>query len=511
MARARGGARLFLTLSAALPVLLAGPAWAARWDVVPTLAVGEIYTDNLSLSPDASKRSDWVTQVVPGIAISAIGGASKFSLSYAPELLYYAQGEGDSTVYHRLNALGNVELAKQLLFVDAGATVGPRSVSLLAPLSLSSFNTTGNVATVATYFVSPFLRRQFGSAVQAEARYSYSVVNSDDAASLLDSVADRIFLRVNSGPAYKLLAWNFDYSKDTTNYDAGLDIDSEVANANARLLITPTVALLARAGYEYYASGIVEAASEGSYWGAGLDWAPTPRTQLAVVAGRRFYGDDYSLDFRHRTRLTAWSAGYSQNVTTARQEFTVPATASTSDSLDQLLLSRIPDPVARQKAVDEFIARTGLPPSLSTPVNFFSSQLFIDKKFQASAGIIGVRHVLIANAFRLTREQLIADVVLSGSGDFVSSNTIIQTGTGLVWTSQVTAQNVWNLRAGYTRNEFPGNGQIDNIAYVVLGLNRRIQRQVSGSLNYRRQQNDSNVAGSDYEENAVFATLQMRF
>jgi len=144
-------------------------------------------------------------------------------------------------------------------------------------------------------------------------------------------------------------------------------------------------------------------------------------------------------------------------------------------------------------------------------VNFFSSQQFIDKRWTASAGIVGIRHVLIANVFRLTREQLIADLVLSGTGDFVSSNTIIQTGTGLLWTSRLTAQNVWNLRAGYTRNEFPGNGQIDNIAYVVLGLNRQIRPRVSGSLNYRRQQNDSNFTGSDYTENAVFATLLMRF
>ena len=86
MASARGGALRFLALSAALPILLACPAWAAKWDIVPTLSVGEIYTDNLSLSPDTSKQSDWVTQVIPGISISAIGAASKFNLSYAPEL-----------------------------------------------------------------------------------------------------------------------------------------------------------------------------------------------------------------------------------------------------------------------------------------------------------------------------------------------------------------------------------------------------------------------------------------
>ena len=122
-------------------------------------------------------------------------------------------------------------------------------------------------------------------------------------------------------------------------------------------------------------------------------------------------------------------------------------------------MSQIPDPVARQKAVEEFIARTGLPPSLSDPVNFFSSQLFLEKRWQASAGIMGVRNVLIANVFKLTRDQVVGDLVLPSTGDFVSSNTIIQTGTGLLWNWRMTAQNLWNLRAGYTRNEFPGTGR----------------------------------------------------
>ena len=44
-----------------------------------------------------------------------------------------------------------------------------------------------------------------------------------------------------------------------------------------------------------------------------------------------------------------------------------------------------------------------------------------------------------------------------------------------------------------------------------MGLTRQFQPRLSGSLNYRLQQNDSNFVGSDYTENAVFATLRMRF
>ena len=494
-----------LSLSAGLSTLLACPAWAAKWEIVPTLSLVETYTDNVSLTPDAAKQSDWVTQVIPGISIAATGARLRFNVAYAPEVTYYAREEANNKTYQRLNATGNAELAKQLLFVDAGASVAQYNVSLQGPLTTSNVNTTGNRTTATTVFVSPYLIHDFGSAVRAEARFTYSVANSDDTAALSNSVADRINLRLASVPGYKLLAWDLAYRKETIDYETGGDTDIEVITMNARRLITPTVGLLAQGGYEYYKSGII-APTEGPSWSVGLDWAPSPRTRLAATAGQRFFGNAYSFDFRHRTRLTTWSAGYSQNVTTTRSEFFIPSTTSTAGYLDTLFSTRFPDPVDRQKAVEEFIARTGLPPSLSAPINVFATQLFLVKTWNASAGILGVRHVLIANVFGLTSEGLAGDLVLP-----TAPNTSIQTGTSLVWNWRMTARNAWNLDASYRRNESPSTGEISYLTHVTMGLSRQFQPRLSGSLSYRFQQNDSNFSGSDYTENAVLATLRLGF
>jgi uncharacterized protein (PEP-CTERM system associated) len=125
---------------------------------------------------------------------------------------------------------------------------------------------------------------------------------------------------------------------------------------------------------------------------------------------------------------------------------------------------------------------------------------------QASAGILGVRNVLIANVFRLTSEGLAGDLVLP-----TAPNTSIQTGTSLLWNWRMTARNAWNLYAAYSRRESPFTGQIDKLTNVGMGLTRQFQPRLSGSLNYRRQQNDANFVGSDYTENAVSASLQIRF
>jgi uncharacterized protein (PEP-CTERM system associated) len=75
----------------------------------------------------------------------------------------------------------------------------------------------------------------------------------------------------------------------------------------------------------------------------------------------------------------------------------------------------------------------------------------------------------------------------------------------------MTAQNAWNLGVRYSRSETPNTGEIAYVTYLGMGLTRQFQPRLSGSLNYRLQQNDSNFNGSDYTENAVIATVSMRF
>src|SRR5687767_10348894 len=107
---------------------LAWSAWGAKWDIVPALSVLETYTDNVSLLPDAAKDSDWVTQVIPAISISAIGDRLRFSASYKPEAVYYANGTAENQIFQRGSAAGTAELAQDLFFIDVGANVDQYTV-----------------------------------------------------------------------------------------------------------------------------------------------------------------------------------------------------------------------------------------------------------------------------------------------------------------------------------------------------------------------------------------------
>jgi uncharacterized protein (PEP-CTERM system associated) len=476
--------------------------------VVPTLSVAESYTDNVFLAPDPLRQSDWVTQVIPGISITAKGARLRFDAKYAPEILYYANTTREENVFHRGNAVGTLEIAEELLFLEGGAGINQYEISLLGPLTTSNVNITGNRATAATAYVSPHLLRDFGSTVRAEARYTYSAWKSDEEQRgvLPDNDAQSVVLRLASGPAYRLLTWGVAYSGESIKYETRQETTSEVLTANARHLVTDTVGLLAQVGYERYDTG-APAPLEGPRWSAGFEWAPTPRTRLVATAGQRLDDETYGLEFRHRTGRTTWSATYAEDITTSRSEFLLPATASTAGTLDQMFLSRYPDPVEREKAVQEFIAKTGLPPSLSAPVNFFSDQLFRQNRWLASVGLQGVRNTVVANAFWQLRKVRAETNV----GDFSTSESIRTAGGGLAWGLRLTAKNTWNLDAGYTRSEFLDSGHVEEFTYLRAGITRQLQRRVSGSLHYRLQNQDATQSGTQYRENVVVALVRMTF
>jgi uncharacterized protein (PEP-CTERM system associated) len=493
-------------------VLLAFPATAAQWTFTPSVQGSEVYTDNVTLAPSSLKQSDWITQVVPRISINAIGPKLRFNLNYAPQILYYARDTQDkSDIYQNGGATLNAELADKLLFFDAGANVGQQNISLLGPITNSNVYVTGNRATVKTFYLSPYFLRDFGSQVRAELRYRFSATDSDQVGSTQDSNTNALALRLASGPAYSVLTWGLNYDFGQTDFKGQLnpDLDSETILGRARYLVTPSIGLLVRGGYESYKRGDVIPESNGWGWGGGVEWSPSPRTNLTAVTGKRFYGNSSNVDFRHRARLLDLRAGYVESVTTTTQQFFVPATSSTSAYLDQLYANTIPDPVVRQDTVNSVISQLGIPSSLNSPVNYFTNNLFVQKRLNGSIALRGVRNVIIANVFRDRRQAIIGSTFLPGSIN--PNNNTEQIGGSLSWSLQVTPRDGLSVLAGYSRNEFKGTSRVDDDANLGIGYTRQFQRKFSGSLSFRRQERDSTLGGSDYTENSIAGSVSITF
>ena len=506
----------FLPLTAALPAFFVCPVWAAKWDIVPTFSAQESYTDNVSLSADGSQRGEWVTQLRPAVSIQGTGPRLRLNATYSADLLVRSERE---TREFRNQFLGDAqaELLQQLLFVDVRGSVSQQNISLLGPQAESNINTSSNRTNVRSFLVSPYLRHTFGTSAQGEARFTYSTVRTGSEESLSNSDANRINLSLFSGPSFKLYSWNISYSRETIDYAATQqrqvqqDVTTENIAATGRRLITPQFSLTSTVGYEKSNYLTLGAPPEGAFWNTGFEWTPTDRTRLAAAIGRRYFGDNNFLEFHHRTRLTVWNVSYSEAITNTRSQFLLPSTVGTATYLDALFLTQFPDPLLRQQAVQNFILLNGLPQNLTVPLNFFANQTFLDKRWHASVALQGVRNTLLGNVFKSTRTAQEASLGVPGAGDFGASNNVVQSGGGLNWNWRLSPYTASNFGIGYTRSEFTETGRDDNRKYLNLTVTHQFSPKLSGAVSYRRLENESNQTTSEYAENVVSASVNMRF
>lgn len=498
---------------AAAMMLLSSPSIAIDWKISPSLDLKETYSDNIALAPAGSEKSDFVTQINPGISLSGTGPRLKANARYGMQNLIYAERSRSNATRHMLNADANAELLDDFFFIDAKASISQQNVSAFGAQTNDNINTTDNLTETRTYSISPYLRQRFGSTASSELRYTHDSVDAS-AGGLLASQSDRIQLNLNSGTAFKTLGWGLNYSNQQLDYSNARTIDMETFSGTLRYLLSTRLSLNATGGYEknnYLSTGVKP---EGSFWSAGFSWAPAERTSITASAGRKFFGPTYALTANHRTRLTAWSLGYSEDITTTRSQFLVPATIDTSDFLNQLWTASIPDPVERQQIVDAFIRDTGLPASLSNAINFLTNRVFLQKRLQASVAINGAKNTLVLSTYNMLREAQTSQEIDSNllGTDFLSLNdNTRQVGGNALWNWRMTPRTSANMSAGYARTTSLTTGRQDNIKTFRVGLARKFQPKLNGAVDFRHSQRDSNLSGNDYRENAITASLLMSF
>ncbi|MEN6587992.1 MAG: TIGR03016 family PEP-CTERM system-associated outer membrane protein [Sulfuricella sp.] len=504
--------------AAAAMLLLPAHSIAAEWTITPSLDLKETYSDNITLASRGHEQNDLVTQITPGISLTGTGPRLKVKARYAMQNLFYLEDSRRNAINHMLSANANTELIEDLFFMDGQAAISQQNTTLSGQQATDNTNVTGNRTEVRTYSLSPYLRHRFSTVASSELRYTHSAISTDLGA-LSNSQTDRVNLALNSGSSFKTLGWGLNYSKQKITYDNTSNIlvqnlNNETFSGNLRYMLTPRFGLTATGGYEKNDYISIGAKPEGSFWSGGFSWAPNSLTSIDASAGKRFFGDTYSLAAKHRTRLTTWSLAYSEDVTTSQSQFLIPATIDTASFLNQLYATRYPDPVERQQVVDSIIQAAGLPLSLADSVNYLTNRLFLQKSLRASVALQGARNTVIFSLYNVSREAQstqASDSALFGASNLALSDKTKQVGANAIWNLRIGPRTSTYLNAGYARNTYPVLGRTDNDKNLRLGLTRQFQPKLSGSVELRRVQRDSNQSGGDYRENAITASAHMIF
>lgn len=314
---------------------LAAKVSAADWIIAPAITVEQVYTDNALLSP-GNKESESITRLRPSLSVYREGGRASLDFNYAPEYRRYWQETEDDEVVHFMRADGKLELAEERFFLDGWASADLTNITSRARTGIDGLTGREDTTEVYSVGVSPYFTAHMGNFSTFEARYTADAINYTQAG-VDDSKGQRLELVLGSGTYFSSQVWEVSAMQSVVDYD-NLDEDNEARLVRAEYIqqLTRLWALAFAAGYEDYQLAVNEDI-DGSLWSVGIVFTPNPRTRLALGGGERAFGNDYYLDFQHRSQRTLWTASYHRDYTSARDELVRPNLFQRQDAFGNLV------------------------------------------------------------------------------------------------------------------------------------------------------------------------------
>jgi uncharacterized protein (PEP-CTERM system associated) len=509
-ARLRTPPRLAPLALAAISLGVA-PASRAAWDLLPSIEVRETYTDNVALQPDALAQRQLVSEISPALALAIRGPRLSLRSLYRVQRFDFADTQVSGTTRSRSEArlTAHANVIDDLLTFDASGNKGQRPISPFGRRGTEVAYLTENTAMVSAYNLGPTLTHRFGASANLLMRYTLDGANIG-MAGFGNRKASTAVINLDSGSAFRTLGWGLQANHQVQDDEGVGSMTSDTASAKLRYRATRTLDLTATAGYDSYDYQALGGVTKGPSWTAGFNWEPSSRTSLDMSVGHRFTGTTKYLKALHRSRRTVWNISYDDSITNTRSNFTLPAALDTAALLDGLFRADIPDPVQREAAIANYIARTGLPPTLADNVNFFSNRFYLQKNLTASMALKMARSNLLLTAFRNRRDALSvsqSDSQFLGNTNAANTSNVKQQGLSLVLSYQLSPRS--DLQLNHTRSDSESlttQAETHNKA-TRLTFQTRAGRYLRGTLELRHLSGAFGLASQSYKENAIVAAL----
>jgi uncharacterized protein (PEP-CTERM system associated) len=484
---------------------------AANWTVRPEITLRETYTDNAFLGL-GTPRSDWVTEVTPGIRIDGRSPRLTANLSYAPSALFYARNSEANDVINNLDAFGRLEAVERFFFVEAAANISQSFLTPFAPQPGEIAIATQNRVENRTLSLSPYVRFE-GRDLEYELRNRNTwTTNSTD----LGDIRTRRWTG-HVGSPVRRFGWALEFdASDISRYNLLIPRPDDKARLyRARLYYQPDPAwrLSASAGAEEN-NYILNQTQQTTIYGAALAWRPSARTSADLEYENRFFGPSRLARFDHRTRLTAWRVTYSRNTSTYQEELLRLPPGSTTALLDSVFAANIPDPDQRRAAVEQFMRSSGTPASLANPLAFYTQRVYVREGVEASVALLGKRNSITFTAFAAESSDIAADALGLPSDALLLSRRIKQRGFGAYAQHRLTPSTSIGANASrsWSRQEQPADFETRNEYFNVM-LNHTVSPKTTTFAGVSVSRFESEDPGfiPTQDANSVFVGLNHRF
>lgn len=156
----------------ALPLLFAmlPVAHAGEFSFHPSISVSEEYVDNVFESRD-NKRSDFITRLLPGIALAYNAPLWDLDLRYAFDYRYYARNSRTDDTTHNLNARGLARVIDDLFFLEVSDTYSRVSLDVSRDRTRESLFV--DQSDTNTFIASPYFNFRPGPKTTVRTGYRY--------------------------------------------------------------------------------------------------------------------------------------------------------------------------------------------------------------------------------------------------------------------------------------------------------------------------------------------------
>ena len=506
--RSRPDAWRLAALCAPLGLMVASPVLAQQQTlrVAPFVRLTETITDNARLLNDREAKSDWITQISPGVSVEARGSRVSGALSMSANANHYGNKTSPDATHLALNGSGKVTAWENHLYVDLFGSISRMGGSLFDARPADSV-TGSNQTQLSVFNISPYLTGRFGSTGSVQLRYTMGISDTDSAA-MSKNTSQSWSFNASDPRMTGFLGWGFSFMDRTSDSSGSVrQLKQQTSRFTGMAQAMPDLMLRLIVGAE---SNNYRASNQNStIYGVGADWTPTLRTRVSATVEDRFFGTGYLLSADHRSSQMAYLISYKKDASTTSGS--VLDAMTLYDLLMFQYTSRYPNVSEREAFVRQLIASQapGQADRVLAAQSVLTNTTFLDDRLQVGVTYSAPRSSIGLMVFQSTRDNLV-DRDYAVSNDLHAGSQLRSTGAALNLSHQLSALTTLNASFSSTRSRNEGSvNQSSNSRALIAGLSSRLTPKASGTLNIRR--NEGRASTGDFSENAVVGSLAIQF
>jgi uncharacterized protein (PEP-CTERM system associated) len=396
-------------------------------------------SNNAGLQEAANARGDLILDLKPRVRVTSRGGGLHLDLNAGVVSRTYLNGTQDNRLEPDVNMRGRATLVEGWVALDGSWVVNATAAD---PLTATASEGTGDLRPDSLrqnrLVLTPRVQRDIAPDWQLEAYSANSWTRREEPAT---STAQRQTVRGESTvvrtvrkpvPTGALAEVKRQRQRTGNGGDTVLAIDALRAGASYRVL--PQLSVGALVGQER--SVIFNQADTDRITGVNLDWQPNERARLRASSEKRFFGQGFDVQLGYRTPFVAVSGTWSRQPGGSAEGASSGIPGNSIVALvDNVLTTRIPNPIDRADAVNRLVIERGLPANLAEATDVAASTPQLVRNGALNLVLLGVRHSAAISWYSRTSRDL------RRAGDLslgTSANELRQRGGSMVFSRRLT-------------------------------------------------------------------------